>query len=103
MNETTRTIGTQIENAINVCSCDPYNVGKYLAKFTHRYLCNEFFKIAINFIQHMSDNYDEGSYDGRNEYACKASKKITDLMKSNPMDDTCYAIVSNFNRNKKEE
>ena len=42
----------------------------------HRYLQNEMFKVCLEYIKQLAKNFDNGFYDGRNEYACETSKKI---------------------------
>jgi hypothetical protein len=47
----------------------------------HRYLQNEMFKVCLEFIKLLAENYEKGYYDGRNEYAAMTSKKIIDNLK----------------------
>jgi len=47
----------------------------------HRYLQNEMFKVCLEYIKLLAENYDSGCYDGRNEYAAMTSKKIIDHFK----------------------
>lgn len=70
--------GESIEHAINDCGCNNFETARYLASSMHRYLQNEFFKIVIYFICFMAKSYENNRYDGRNEYACKMSKRIYD-------------------------
>lgn len=44
----------------------------------HRYLQSEMFKVFIEYIKILAENFDNGFYDDRNEYACETSKKIID-------------------------
>ena len=46
----------------------------------HRYTQNEFFKLIIKLIKGWADKCDKGEYDGRNEYACKLSKKLAEII-----------------------
>ena len=46
----------------------------------HRYTQNEFFKLIIKLIKGWADKCDKGEYDGRNEYACKLSKKLAEVI-----------------------
>ncbi len=47
----------------------------------HRYLQNEMFKVCLEFIKMLAENYENGRFDPRNEYATKTSKKIIDYFK----------------------
>jgi hypothetical protein len=42
----------------------------------HRYLQNEMFKVCLEYIKLLSENYEKGCYDERNEYAAKTSSRI---------------------------
>lgn len=46
----------------------------------HRYTQNEFFKLIIKLIKGWAEKCDSGNYDGRNEYACKLSKKLAEVI-----------------------
>lgn len=48
----------------------------------HRYLQNEMFKVCLAYINELSKAYEEGYYDGRNEYACETSNKIMNNIKA---------------------
>jgi len=57
---------------------------KYVAEMMcreHRYLQNEMFKVCLEFIKMLAENYENGRFDPRNEYATKTSKKIIDYFK----------------------
>ena len=47
----------------------------------HRYLQNEMFKVCLEYIKLLAENYEKGFYDGRNQYAAQTSKKIIDNFK----------------------
>lgn len=47
----------------------------------HRYLQQEMFKVCLEYIKVLADNYEKGIYDGRNEWACKTSKGFVDYCK----------------------
>ena len=47
----------------------------------HRYLQNEMFKVCLEYIKLLAENYEKGFYDGRNQYAAQTSKKIIDYFK----------------------
>lgn len=42
----------------------------------HRYLQQEMFKVCIEYIKVLADNYRNDRFDPRNEYACKVSNDI---------------------------
>ena len=48
----------------------------------HRYLQNEMFKVCLEYIQQLAENYEKGWFDGRNEYAAKTSSKIIEFFNS---------------------
>ena len=45
----------------------------------HRYLQSEFTNLCLWWLEKCRDMYNEGNYDGRNEYACKAGKMLMDF------------------------
>jgi hypothetical protein len=47
----------------------------------HRYLQNEMFKVCMEFIKQLGENFENGRYDGRNKYACETANKIIDNLK----------------------
>lgn len=47
----------------------------------HRYLQQEMFKVCLEYIKKLSENYQQGHYDPRNEWACQTSSHITEAMK----------------------
>ena len=47
----------------------------------HRYLQNEMFKVCLEYIKKLAENYENGCYDPRNRYAAETSKKIIDYFK----------------------
>lgn len=48
----------------------------------HRYLQNEMFKVCLEYIKVLAENNEKGYYDGRNEWSCKTSGKIVELLKA---------------------
>ena len=48
----------------------------------HRYLQNEMFKVCLEFIKMLAENYEKGYFDPRNEYAAKTSSKIIEHFNS---------------------
>lgn len=47
----------------------------------HRYLQQEMFKVCLEYIKVLAENYEKGIYDGRNEWSCKVSKDFVDYCK----------------------
>ena len=47
----------------------------------HRYLQNEMFKVCMEYIKQLGENFENGRYDGRNKYACETANKIIDNLK----------------------
>lgn len=48
----------------------------------HRYLQSEMFKVFMEYAKILAENYENGRYDGRNEWACTAAKYMTDGLKA---------------------
>ena len=42
----------------------------------HRYLQSEMFFVCMAYFRKMAENYDNGNYDLRNEYACHTAKQM---------------------------
>lgn len=47
----------------------------------HRWIQNEMFKVCLAYIKKLAENYEDGRFDGRNQYAAETSKKIIDYFK----------------------
>lgn len=47
----------------------------------HRYLQQEMFKVCLSYIQKLAKDYENGVFDGRNEWACKTSSMIVEGLK----------------------
>jgi len=76
---------SKIEDVINNTSCDSRSAAYYMATRCHRYLQQEFFKIALEFMEIKAKHFNEGRFDGRNEYACKMSNEIISNLNGNKM------------------
>jgi hypothetical protein len=48
----------------------------------HRYLQSEMLKVCLEYIRVLAEHNEKGYYDGRNEWACKTSGKIIELLKA---------------------
>ena len=48
----------------------------------HRYLQYEFTNLCLNWLAQCRKMYNDGNYDGRNEYACKMGKELWDYIDS---------------------
>ena len=70
----------QFSDFVNGRMCSPKDVAEKMAK-DHRYLQSEMFKVCLEYIKILADNYERGCYDARNKYACETSKKIIDYFK----------------------
>lgn len=46
----------------------------------HRYLQQEMFKVCLEYIKKLAENYGKGYYDGRNQWACETSSLIVEAM-----------------------
>lgn len=71
--------GNIISDMVNSSVFNAKDVANFMAR-DHRYLQGEFFKLCEYFIAILAHNYENGVYDGRNEYACKAAKVMTDAL-----------------------
>lgn len=49
----------------------------------HRYLQQEMFKVCLEYMKVLAKNYENGIYDGRNEWSCQISKGFVDYCKEN--------------------
>ena len=47
----------------------------------HRYLQQEMFKVCYEYIRNLSENYEKGFYDPRNEWACETANKMFNAIK----------------------
>lgn len=65
----------QFSNFVNGRMCSHNETAKLMAN-DHRYLQQEMFKVFLSYAQILSHNYNNGFYDGRNEYACKCANEI---------------------------
>lgn len=46
----------------------------------HRYLQQEMFKVCLEYIKKLAENYNNGYFDGRNEWSCETSNLIVNAM-----------------------
>ena len=65
---------------VNVYGVEQLEAARGLASM-HRYLVNGFFGVVVRFIAILAQNYANGNYDGRNEFACHLSKIMIDALK----------------------
>jgi hypothetical protein len=49
----------------------------------HRYLVQETFKLFLKYMEVLATNYENGCYDGRNNFSCETSYKIIEFLKEN--------------------
>ena len=47
----------------------------------HRYLQNEFTRLCLEWLEKCSEMYEQGNYDGRNEFSCKIGKEFMNFIK----------------------
>ena len=62
-------------NYVNRCPNDFKRAAKAMGR-EHRYLQEEMFKMCIEYFKVLSENYEKGCYDGRNQWACKTAKTL---------------------------
>jgi hypothetical protein len=70
----------EISNIINSMALDSKNTGEDLASM-HRTLQQNFMRITISFLQKMSESYEDGHYDLRNQSSCELANKIMNSIK----------------------
>ena len=64
---------------VNGSMRSPKEVAKLMAN-DHRHLIQEKFKVCLEYIKVLAENYQKGYYDPRNEWACQTSDKIVKAM-----------------------
>lgn len=67
----------QFENFVNGKCYDMKKTANIMSK-KHRYLVQEMFKLFIEFVRKLSQDYDNKRYDGRNEWSAQMSKEIVE-------------------------
>ena len=72
----------QISDVINSTSFYPKRVGVELST-DHRYLQEQFFECSLAFIACLANNYRNGRYDARNEFACKCAYVMMSELEKN--------------------
>lgn len=60
---------------VNKCPNDFERAARAMAN-DHRYLQQEMFKLCMEFIKKLADNYNRGWYDDRNKWACQTAHTI---------------------------
>jgi Zn-dependent M32 family carboxypeptidase len=70
----------QISNFVNGKCHDMEKTARLMAN-DHRYLVQEMFKLFIAFAKELSNDFSKGSYDERNQWACKKASEIMGLLK----------------------
>ena len=58
----------------------------------HRYLQGEVFLMMMKIIKGMSEQFDSNNFDGRNEFACRMSKVLTEFYDSEEFYSKCKKI-----------
>ena len=46
----------------------------------HRTLQNDFTVVCLWWLEHCKEMYEQGNYDGRNQYGCAVGKKLIDYL-----------------------
>ena len=65
----------QFSSFVNGKCYNKENVAELMSR-EHRYLQSEMFFVCLAYIRKMAENYDNGCYDLRNEYACRTAKQM---------------------------
>lgn len=84
-----KTAAEKIEDIVNNMSFNTLETGVKLTRI-HRYLVNELFKMFVHFAGQLARRYDNGSYDGRDSYACECSRIIIDALAEKEKYDIKY-------------
>lgn len=71
----------QFSDFVNGKCISKQDTAKLMAN-DHRYLQNEMFKICLEYIKILADNFDKKQFDPRNQYACTAAKHMIDGLKN---------------------
>lgn len=66
------------------------NKAAFLMTKDHRYLVNETFKLFLRFVHFLSQDYENGNFDGRNKYACETAHTIMAALKK----DHLYNVLT---------
>lgn len=79
-NEKEKQLAGQITDAINGI----FNHKAFCEAMSreHRHLQWEFTNLCISWLNRCRTMYEEGNYDGRNEFACKLGKAVMDYVES---------------------
>mgnify|MGYP003298018847 CR=1 FL=1 len=80
---------SKISDIVNSTLFNPMEVGIELTT-DHRYLQNEEFKMFLHFTGQLARNYENGNFDGRNEFACKCAKVMVDALKQADLYDVKF-------------
>ncbi|MCS2793811.1 sulfide:quinone reductase [Bacteroides faecis] len=92
ISEQDKAFAQEFANFVNGRMCSAENTGRELTR-AHRYLQQQMFKVFIGFMRQLAYNYQEGTYDERNEWASRlASEAYTRLIESDLIYDP------NFNK-----
>lgn len=70
----------QFSNFVNGKCYDKKKVAELMAK-DHRYLVQEMFGIFWEYLKVLDNDYQNGRYDGRNQWCCYSSNKIVEYLK----------------------
>lgn len=66
-------LAKNVSNGINNMCFDKREFCEEMSR-EHRYLQSEFTELCISWLEKCAEMYEQGRYDGRNEYACKFGK-----------------------------
>lgn len=74
-------LANYIDDNLNVSPRSDTPLVKYCTENgMHRYTQNEFFNLIVKLIKGWANACEKGWWDGRNEYACKLSKKLAEVI-----------------------
>lgn len=74
-------LANYIDDNLNVSPRSDTPLVKYCTENgMHRYTQNEFFKLIVKLIKGWANACEKGWWDGRNEFACKLSKKLAEVI-----------------------
>lgn len=74
------TIGRIFENMVNGAITSKEKVADRMAR-SHRYLQQELFLLFMEYVKKLSEAYEKGIYDGRNEYSCRKANELMESLK----------------------
>ena len=97
ISEQDKAFAQEFTNFVNGRMCSADKTGKELTR-AHRYLQQQMFRVFIGFMRQLAFNYQKGSYDQRNEWACRLAAEAIDHLAENDL----YHLSEEYYENHKQ-